>query len=76
MVHNNDNIYLTKPNLATSMRKIFREEFEKHLLNVVSRNFETTMKEIKSIKIEINDLKKSIKFTKNVLKEKLQRCQN
>ena len=72
MVHNNDNIYLTKPNLATSMRKIFREEFEKqhkHLLNVVSRNFETTVKEIKSIKIEINDLKKSIKFTKNVLKE-------
>ena len=34
------------------------------------------MKEIKYIKIEINDLKKSIKFTKNVLKEKLQRCQN
>ena len=33
------------------------------------------MKEIKYIKIEINDLKKSIKFTKNVLKEKLQRCQ-
>ena len=31
MVHNNDNIYLTKPNLATSMRKIFREEFEKNI---------------------------------------------
>ena len=79
MVHNNDNTCLTKPNLTTLMRKILREEFEKqhkHLLNVVSRNFETTMKEIKSIKIEINDLKKSIKFTKNVLKEKLQRCQN
>ena len=79
MVHNNDNTCLTKPNLTTLMRKILREKFEKqhkHLLNVVSRNFEITMKEIKSIKIEINDLKKSIKFTKNVLKEKLQRCQN
>ena len=59
MVHNNDNTCLTKPNLATLMRKILREEFEKqhkHLLNVVSRNFEITMKEIKSIKIEVNDL--------------------
>ena len=53
----------------------FNEKQHKHLLNVVSRNFEITMKEIKSIKIEVNDLKKSIKFTKNVLKEKLQRCQ-
>ena len=77
-VHNNDNTCLTKPKLPTSVRKIFREKFEKkhkHLLNIVSRNFEITMKEIKYIKIEINDLKKSIKFTKNVLKEKLQRCQ-
>ena len=32
----------------------------KHLLKLVSRNFEITMKEIKSIKIELNDLKKSI----------------
>ena len=34
----------------------FNEKQHKHLLNVVSRNFEITMKEIKSIKIEVNDL--------------------
>ena len=34
-----------------------------------------TMKEIKSIKTEMNDLKKSIEFTKNVLEEKVQKWQ-
>ena len=33
------------------------------------------MKEIKSMKTEINDLKKSIEFTENVLEEKVQKCQ-
>ena len=45
------------------MRKIFREEFQKqhkHLLKIVSKNFEVTMKEIKSIKIEVNDHKKNM----------------
>ena len=33
----------------------------------MSGNPEITIKEIKSIKTEINDLKKSLKFVKNVL---------
>ena len=32
------------------------------------------MKKIKSIKTEMNDLKKSIEFNENVLEEKVQRC--
>ena len=42
------------------------------LLVVISK---ITMKEIKSIKTEMNDLKKSIEFTENVLEEKVQKCQ-
>ena len=33
------------------------------------------MKEIKSIKTEMNHLKKSIEFTENVLEEKVLKCQ-
>ena len=33
------------------------------------------MKEIKSLKTEMNDLKKSIEFTENVLEEKVQKSQ-
>ena len=49
---------------------IFREEFEKqqkNLLNLISGNFNITMKETKLIKTEMNDLKKSREFTENVL---------
>ena len=42
----------------------------KILLNLISGNLEITIKEIKSIKTEINDFKKSIEFTENVLEEK------
>ena len=57
---------------------MFREEFEKqqnNLPNLIRDNFEITMKEIKSIKTAMNDLKKSIEFTENVLEEKVQNCQ-
>ena len=78
MTHNKDNTCLSKERLTTLIREIFREEFEKqqkNLLNVISGNLEITMKEIKSIKTEMNDLKKSIEFTENVLEEKVQKCQ-
>ena len=78
MAHNKDNTCLSEERLATLIREIFREEFEKqqkNLLNVISGNLEITMKEIKSIKTEMNDLKKSIEFTENVLEEKVQKCQ-
>ena len=60
------------------IREIFRDEFEKqqkNLLNLMSGNLEITMNEIKSIKTEMNDLKKSIELTENVLEEKVQKCQ-
>ena len=52
---------------------MFRKEFEKQnkkLLNVISSNFKITTKEIKSIKTEMNDLKKRIEFTEYLLQEK------
>ena len=58
------------------MKKIFAEELEKYqqsLLKLISGNFEITMKEIKNIKSEVNELKKSIEFTEEVLEEKVQK---
>ena len=63
MTHNKENTCLSEERLTTLIREIFREEFEKqqkNLLNLISGNLEITMKEIKSIKTEMNDLKKSI----------------
>ena len=78
MAYNKDNKCLSKESLATLTREIFREEFEKqqkNLLNLISGNLKITIKQIKSIKTEMNGLKKSIEFTKNVLEEKVQKCQ-
>ena len=69
--HNKYNTCLSEERLTTFIRKTFREEFD--LLNLISGNLEMTMKEIKPIKTEMNDLKKSIEFTKNVLEEKVQK---
>ena len=57
---------------------IFAKELEKQrsLLKLVSGNFEITMKEIKNIQSEVNELKKSIEFTvEEVLEEKVQNIQ-
>ena len=72
-MHNKDNTCLSEEILATLIREIFREEFEKqqkNLFNLISGNLEITTKEIKSIKTEMNDLKKSVEFTENELGEK------
>ena len=48
---------------------IFAEEFEKqekNMINIISGNFEITMKEIKDLKTEVSDLKDSLEFTENV----------
>ena len=60
------------------IKKIFAKELEKQrsLLKLVSGNFEITMKEIKNIQSEVNELKKSIEFTvEEVLEEKVQNIQ-
>ena len=57
MAHNKDNTCLSEERLTTLIREVFREEFEKHqkiLLNLISRNLDITMKEIKSTKTEMN----------------------
>ena len=61
------------------MKKIFAEELEEQqqsLLKLISGTFEITMKEIKNIKSEANELKKKIiEFTEEVLEEKVQNMQ-
>ena len=72
MEHNKDNTYLNLERLTTLIREIFREESkkqQKNLLNLISGNLEITMKEIKPIKTEMNDLKKSTEFSGNLLEE-------
>ena len=78
MADNKDHTCLSHERLTTLIREIFREEFEKqqkNVLNLISGNLEITMKEIKSIKTEMNDLKKSLEFIENVLEEKVKKCQ-
>ena len=78
MAHNKDNMCLSQERLTTLIREICRKEIkkqQKNLLSLISGNLETTMKEIKSIKTEMNDLKESIEFTENVLEEKVQKYQ-
>ena len=56
------------------MKEIVKEEFEKqqkNLLNLISRNFDITMTEIKKLQSDINELKASLKHTETVLEEKV-----
>ena len=57
MAHNKDNTCLSEERLTTLIREVFREGFKKQqkiLLNLISGNLDITMKEIKSIKTEMN----------------------
>ena len=60
------------------MKKIFAEELEEQqqsLLKLISGNFEITMKEIKNIKSEVNELKKkSLNLQRRFLKKKFRIC--
>ena len=59
-----DNTSLNEERLTALIREIFREESEKqqkNLFNLVTGNLEITMKEIKSIKTKISDLKDILK---------------
>ena len=76
MAHGNGITCISEERLTTFMKKIFAEELKKQqqsLLKLVSGNFEITRKEIKNIKCEINELKKNIEFTEEVLEEKVQK---
>ena len=76
MAHGNGITCISEERLTTFMKKIFAEELKKQqqsLLKLVSGNFEITRREIKNIKCEINELKKNIEFTEEVLEEKVQK---
>ena len=78
MAHGNGNTCISKDRLTALMKKIFTEKVEKQqqsLLKLISGYFEITVKEIKNIKSEVNELIISIEFTKEVLEEKVQNMQ-
>ena len=65
--------FITEERLKILIQSIFAEEFqkqEKNIVNIISGNFEITMKEIKDLKAEVSDLKDSLEFTENVIEKK------
>ena len=59
-------VSVTKKNMKTLIKEIFQEEFKEQAENItdlISGNFKLTMQEIHGLKSEINDLRKSLKFT-------------
>ena len=61
-------ISLDQEKITKLIKDVFKEEFKKQevsITNIISSNL--TMKEIKSLKQEVNDLKESIEFTQNDL---------
>ena len=77
MAHGNGNTCISEERLTVLMKKIFAEELEKqqqNLLKLISGNFEITMKEIKNIKSEVNELKKVSNLQRRFLKKKFRIC--
>ena len=65
-------IYLEEENIKTLIKNIFRVEFKKqgvNITNIISTNFTLTLKEIKSLEQEVNDLKESLELTQNDLEK-------
>ena len=79
MSHGNGNTCIREERLTVLMKKknIFAEKLEKQqqdLLKLISGNFEITMKEIKNIKSEMNELKKTSNLQRRFLKKKFRLC--
>ena len=67
-------VFLDKEKITKLIKVVFDEEFKKQevdITKIISSNFTLTIKEIKSLKQEVNDLKESKEFTQNDLKKKL-----
>ena len=76
MAHGNGITCISEERLTTFMKKIFAEELKKQqqsLLKLVSGNFEITRREIKNIKCEINELKKTSNLQRRFLKKKFRK---
>ena len=63
-----------KENIVQLMKTVFEEEIAKQqqqISKIIENNLVITKQEIGKLREEINDLKKSIEFTENVLEEKV-----
>ena len=67
-------IFLDKEKITKLIKVVFDEEFKKQevdITKIISSNFTLRIKETKSLKQDVNDLKESKEFTQNDLKKKL-----
>ena len=69
-------ICITEERLQIWIKNILAEEFqkqEKNIINVISDNFEITMKEIKDLKAEVSDIKGSLEFTEIFIEKRVEK---
>ena len=69
---------ITAERLKVLIKSIFAEEFQKqenNIINIISGNFEITMKEIKDLKTEVSYLKDNLEFTENVIEKKVEKLE-
>ena len=69
---------ITAEILKVLIKSIFAEEFQKQenkIINIISGNFEITMKEIKDLKTEVSYLKDNLEFTENVIEKKVEKLE-
>ena len=69
---------ITEERLQILIKKIFAEEFqkqEKNIINIISCNFEITMKKIKDLKAEVRDRKDSLEFTQNFIENGVEKLE-
>ena len=62
----NTDMLCDEERIAKLIKNVFEDEFKKqeqNLAKIISGNLEITMQEIKSLKNEVNELKKSMEFT-------------
>ena len=67
-------ISIDEEKITKLIKEVFEKEFKKqevNITNIISSNSTLTMKEIRSLKQDVNDLKESIEFTQNDLEEKV-----
>ena len=71
-------VTISEVRLKRLMKVIFKGEFEKqqkNLLNLISRNFDITMTEIKKVQSDTNELKASLEHRETVLEEKVAKAE-
>ena len=59
-------ISIDEEKITKLIKEVFEKEFKKqevNITNIISSNSTLTMKEIRSLKQDVSDLKKSIEFT-------------